>query len=249
LRTESTLVLRFTALGAIAFVFACVAHEAIGHAGACLLTGGKVELLTSTFFRCRPGSRLADAAGPIMNSGLAAIAFFLLRARKRSATARAFLALMVAFNAMWGFGYLSYSAVTGVGDWAFLIGSDGPSQSWAWRILIALVGVWLYAGAMRVIAPHLPSGLPLVAAYLAAALVAMTSVLLQSGPLLPAAREALLEGALAPIGLLYVAVFPRATALNSSALLGDTLVRGFWPCTIGIIIAFLALMGPGYGSA
>ncbi len=114
------------------------------------------------------------------------------------------------------------------------------------RLLMAIAGVWLYAKTMRIISPHLPNGLPLIAAYLAAVTVVLASVLLYSGPLLPAVREALQEGALAPVGLLYLALARRMHAPSSSALLAESPSGWFWPCALGIVIAFLAAMGSGY---
>ena len=243
-----SLTIRFAALGAVAFVFACVAHEAIGHAGTCLLTGGNVELLTSVFFHCRPGLPWVDAAGPLLNLASAVIALMALRVWTGSATARAFIALVLAFNVMWGAGYLPYTAVAGVGDWAFVIEKHGPLPPWILRVVMAFAGLWLYSRTMKIVAPHLPTGRPLIAAYLAGAVVALASVSLYSGPLLPAVREALLEGALAPIGVLYLAIVRRTNAPDTSTLLVETPGRGFWILALGIVIAFLALMGPGYAA-
>jgi hypothetical protein len=210
LHSESSRVLRFAAFGAIAFIVACVSHEAVGHAGACLATGGQVELLTSVYFRCRPGVPLVDAAGPLMNLAVAAVALLVLRARNWPATTRAFIALILGVNAMWGAGCLPHSAFADAGDFSFVLRADGVLPQWAWRFLLVIVGLSIYAGAMRVISPHLPKGRVLAAAYFAAALTAVTSVLFHSGPLLPAIREALVEGALGPIGLLYLALFGKS---------------------------------------
>jgi hypothetical protein len=246
LRPHLSIHLRFAGFGAVAFIFACVAHEAMGHAGSCLLSGETVELLTSVYFRCHPGSAFVDAAGPLMNLLVAAVAWLALRARVWSPATGAFIALVVGFNAMWGAGYLPYSALTNVGDWTFLFADQGAWTIWARRILFAIAGVWLYSRTMRTIAPYLPAGSPLIMAYVAAMVVAMASVLIFSGPWRPASREALLESAIAPLGLAYIALFPRKHAPSSSALRADVPSRWFWPCAIGIVVAFLAVMGPGY---
>jgi len=214
-----------------------------------LLTGGKIELLTSVYFRCRPGSASIDAAGPLMNFALAAIALFALRARDWSATTGAFIALVLAFNAMWGAGYLPYSAVTNLGDWAFIFTDHGVLPAWAWRLLIGIVGVWLYARTMRFVAPYLPSGLPLIAAYVAAVAVVLASVLVNSGPLLPAVREGLLEGAVGPIGILYIAFARRKDASPNSVPVAHAPAHWLWACTLVIVVVFLASMGRGYGAA
>jgi hypothetical protein len=127
-----------------------------------------------------------------MNFVLAAIALFTLRARDWSATARAFIALVFGFNAMWGAGYMPYSALTNIGDWTFVFADHGVLSHWAWHLVVAIAGVLLYARAMRIVSEHLPSGLPLIATYVAAVAVVLMSVALYSGPLQPAVRESLL---------------------------------------------------------
>ena len=59
--------LTLAAVGVVAHVCADVSHEVLGHGVVCLLTGGKMTLLTSVFFRTEPLSRLVAAAGPCAN--------------------------------------------------------------------------------------------------------------------------------------------------------------------------------------
>ena len=92
-------------LAALAFIGACVAHEAVGHGFTCLAAGGRVVLLTSVYFRCQPGAPLVDAAGPLMNLVVAATAAIALRVMRGHSNYSVFLALLVAFSGLWGAGY------------------------------------------------------------------------------------------------------------------------------------------------
>lgn len=94
----------YALLGMLAFVCACIAHEAVGHGGACLASGGRIVLLTSVCFRCQPGLPLVDAAGPLANLAVAGAAWFALARFPLSATTRLLATFVLAFNAMWGAG-------------------------------------------------------------------------------------------------------------------------------------------------
>src|SRR5258708_35955427 len=51
------------AIAAVAFIVACVSHEAVGHGGMCLAVGGRIALLTSVYFHCANGGPITHAAG------------------------------------------------------------------------------------------------------------------------------------------------------------------------------------------
>ena len=241
--------LRFALLGGLAFTSACVAHEALGHGGACLLTGGKVLLLTSVYFRCVPGLPVVDAAGPLMNLLMAAIAMLALRRLRTPGYGRSFTALVVAFNALWGAGYFLFSAVTYQGDWAFVLRDLHIAHSWDWRVLLGVLGAWLYGNALRATSPYLPRGAPLAWAYVAGGVVAMASVMFFSGPMLPALREAAQESLLASAGLLYLAFARTSSAPSALAPVAGPSMRWMWPLGLGLLIVFLTTMGPGFHGA
>ena len=67
------------ALAALAYMAADLAHEAIGHGGACWAAGGRIMRLGSAFFTCSPGMRLIDAAGPLANLLAAGLCLLALR--------------------------------------------------------------------------------------------------------------------------------------------------------------------------
>ncbi len=188
-------------LAALAIIAASVAHEVLGHGAACLLSGGHITLLTTVYFRCSPGTPFVDAGGSVMNL-LVSMAAFVALVRVRDSVLQVFLAFVVAFNGFWAAGTVLSSAVTGAGDWAFVLRGAGASGA---RVVLEAVGVALYAVTLRAVARWLPGGWPLVVAYLVAAGVVGASVFFYPGPRWPALRGALLEGLLAPVGLLVVA--------------------------------------------
>ncbi len=239
--------LRFALMGAVAFVSACVAHEAVGHGGTCLLTGGRVQLLSSVYFRCAPGRALVDAGGPSMNLVVAAMAMWLMR-RLRSPGARTFAALAAAFNAMLGAGYLVFSAVTDHGDWAYVLRAFPAVPNGVARLLIGLLGAWLYRGALRATRPCLPRGAPLAWAWVGGGLVESASVLLFAGPALPALREAVQESLLASVGLLYLA-FAGSSSAQAAPVPVEGARAGWWWVGLGVLLVFLVTLGPGFRAA
>lgn len=199
------------ALSAMAFVSACVSHEALGHGLACIARGDSVEVLTSVYFKCSAASAVVDAAGPSMNLVVAVGAGVALGANPRSPSVRVFLALLVAFSGFWGAGYFVFSGLTDTGDWAFVLHDTALQPLWFWRAAMVTFGAWLYWLALRRVALVLPPGRVLVAAYAAAGAVACASTLFYAGPVGPAMREAAQESLLAALGLPYLALLKSRT--------------------------------------
>ncbi len=194
------------AISALAFIAACVAHEAIGHAGMCIATGAHITLLTSVYFHCSNGRALTDAAGPAMNLIVGGGCWLCLKSGSTlSPYRRVFLVLAMALNLLWGSGYFVYSAVTDTGDLAFALRDLALQPKPLWLFLMGAVGVCLYAGSVRLVAGELPAGVPLLTAYLAAGVVSCTAASLFNGAVLPALREAALESVGASFGLLLLA--------------------------------------------
>jgi hypothetical protein len=239
--------IRYVLLGMVAFVCACVSHEAIGHGGACLATGGRVVLLTSVFFRCEPGSSFVDVAGTLMNLAVAGLAWLAWTKGTPSPTLRLFAIFVFAFNALWGTGYLIYSAVLDTGDLAFVWRLNPVAEPWLWRILLGVAGVFLYSRAMRTLAPLLPPRLPVLLVYLSAGALAVSSVTLARTDLLAAVREALAESLLASAGLAYLALVsrrPHDVDTNAAPISG-----WFTMAAVPIIGVFLYSLGRGLGPA
>ena len=238
------------AIAALAFVLACVAHEAFGHGGMCVAVGGHVTLLTSVYFRCSTGGPLTDAAGPIMNLAVGAVFGGVLRTRRSlSPSWRLLLVFAMAFNLFWGAGYFVFSAVTNTGDWAFVLRELALQPSWLWRCLTGALGVYLYYRSVALVALHLPSGTPLVAPYLVAGTVSCFAALFFAGPTLPAIREAAQESFGAAVGLLLLA-YRNSSRVDSQPSVVFVNRSGGWVFTSALVtLAFVATLGRGYGHA
>jgi hypothetical protein len=80
--------LTLAAIAMVAFLIANVAHEGLGHGGACVLVGGRPVALSSAWFEGEYagvsdwGRRAELAGGTLANLVLAAVFYLLLRARK-----------------------------------------------------------------------------------------------------------------------------------------------------------------------
>jgi hypothetical protein len=149
-------------VASIAIVVYCltnVAHEGIGHGGACLLLGGKPILFNAAFFTCGPTgpteTRIIMSAGGILNLMLALIAALGLRLRRgRPGAAHYFFWLLLAVNFLMPSAYLGFSGIGGFGDWAELV--KGWQPWWLWRIvLIAISAVLYFWIAPRLLMPGL----------------------------------------------------------------------------------------------
>ncbi len=135
--------LTVTSLGILAYILGNLIHEALGHAGACLITGGHPLLITTVNMVCSADNRVVIAAGSIMNALAAVIFLFLLRATSpQSPRLKYFLWLSMTLNLLSPAGYLAFSGIGGFGDWAMFI--QGFPAQWAWRIALTIVGSAAY---------------------------------------------------------------------------------------------------------
>lgn len=232
----------------LAFICACVPHEAIGHGGACLVTGGHIELLTSVFFHCNPVNGFVDAAGIIVNLVVAALAWWAFKRCPPNSTMRVFALFVFAFNIFWSTGYFIYSAVLDIGDLSFIWRDNQGLPPWLWRALLGALGVFLYGRAMRVMSPHLPSRLAVMIVYLSAGALAVISVTLAKTDLPAAIREALAESVLAFAGLAYLALASRSSRA-SDATPTSPISGWFTIAAVPIIAVFLLSLGRGLGPA
>lgn len=144
------------AVAVSAMMAATVAHEALGHGGACLAMGGKVTLLTSVYFRCNPSGPWIDAGGPIGNLVAAVLALMILPLMKSGAS-RLFAALLFAFSASWFAGYAIYSFLLLKGDYVLALRGFLPHLTAEMPIRIAAVvgGLALYPISRKIVARYL----------------------------------------------------------------------------------------------
>ena len=137
-------VLTVSAIAVLVYALATVLHEGVGHGGACVLVHGAPRLISSMQFDCglpdgaHGAERIVAAGGTIATllGGLAALALY--QVSRLPGGIRYSLWLFAAVNLMQGTGYLLYSGVGNVGDWAQVI--QGIEPEWLWRIVLAAVG-------------------------------------------------------------------------------------------------------------
>lgn len=244
-------------VGALALMAMCLvtfAHEAAGHGGACLALGGRVELLTTSLFRCDRASPLIDAAGPSTNLLLGGLALLLrTQVSVRRAALRLFLILVTAFSLFWEGGYLVQAMATRDGDSYFAARDLLGEPSLGWRIVLGAAGVAIYAGAAVVTARGLTALFAGRAqarraartAWVVAVAGAALAALLYQGP--HAGRnvhDALTEIGLAALPLLLIPGGGRATSASE-----DRTPIVFGPATVVLAVVvfglFAALQGRG----
>ena len=144
--------LTVASLGVIAFIVQNVIHEGFGHGGACVLVGGDPVALSTAYFDCdyngvsTAGRKFVAAAGSLLNVATAVLFLAWLRRVSSNGALRLFLWLSVALGLLTGTGYLLFSGVLNVGDWAVII--DGYEPHALWRILLTIAGIGLYLGCI-----------------------------------------------------------------------------------------------------
>lgn len=208
------------AIAALAYSLANVVHEGLGHGGACLLLGARPTMFNAIFFNYDESTasdtvqRLIAAAGSTVNVivGLSLVA--LLRSRARLAPRlRYFLWLFAAVNLLTAFGYLCYSGVGGIGDWARVI--EGAEPAIVFRLVMTAIGGVLYFGvAPRLLMPAIDPFLgvdPLERIRRAKRLMLL--------PYFIGAATLIVAGILNPLGMEIVLISAAAASLGGTSLL------------------------------
>jgi hypothetical protein len=140
--------LTVAAIAVITYAFGNIVHEAAGHGGACLLSGGRVLVVSTVHMECSAETRLVMAGGTLMNIVAGALCFALLRATARTfPRLRYFLWLSMTVNLFSAAGYFAFSGIGGLGDWASFI--QGLSPQWLWRIGMTIFGAATYMMVAR----------------------------------------------------------------------------------------------------
>jgi hypothetical protein len=244
------------AVACSAYLVADLAHEAFGHAGACLALGGKSLLLSTTYEACSIRSRLIDGAGPLAGIAAALLAWTWLRlAPPKAIAARAFLCLTFAFAIFWNVGYLIKSGLTDQGDWAFVIAGLEPRL--AWHIGLTVLGIILYGASMRLLGTAVVRNFPAdgeqgmrplffaLTAYLAAGLLSAAAAFFDPRGASTILTDAL-PSSLGSIGLVWVGYFlnKRRPDLRIPIRLAPGWILAGLVCTA----FFVAILGPGLRS-
>jgi hypothetical protein len=157
--------LTVAAIAVVTHALSSFLHEAFGHGGACLAVGCTPRLVTTMQFRGDEGSlpRLAvdaiSAGGTFANLGVAAIAVLILRRYRGPArTAWFFLWLFATVNLLAASGYLLYSGLANIGDWANIV--RGHEPAWLWHVILMAIGAPGYWLATRWMMDRLGRRLP-----------------------------------------------------------------------------------------
>lgn len=221
---------------AMCLVTAC--HEALGHGGACLATGGAIQLLSSSLFRCAPASPLVDAAGPVANLAAGALAWSAAR-HVRAPALRLLLVMVGALAWFWDSGYAARAMLMRDGDLYFGLAGAFGSVSTTVRVAVTAAGVGLYVATLRLARSALavwPPGTGRTA-WLAATLAALLAALVGAHEPLHGLRDAALE-----IGL---ASAPLSWMGGDAASEGLARERGLTVAAAVVFAAFVLLLGRG----
>jgi hypothetical protein len=245
------------AVAVTAYALFDLVHEVAGHGIATLLVPNVRALsLTTVALQTSRESRIVAAAGSIANVlvGLAALGLF-HRATRFSATPY-FLWLFGSANLMNGVGYLFYSALTGLGDWAVVI--EGLPPGWLWRLGLGIVGAVGYVWVVRLAAGELARAVERNLA-VRAAIARVVFVSYVAGGVLIIAGAALnpISGGLvllsgvssgfaATAGLLRVPIMVDDRTVGVGSGKGLVAPSAGW-IAAGVVVGFLfvAVVGPG----
>jgi hypothetical protein len=243
-------------VAAIALTAMCLVtfdHEALGHGGLCLAIGGRIEVLTSSIFRCNVRSIWIDPAGPLAN--LLAGSLSLLIANwipRRHIAVRLFLTLIATFSLFWESGYLIKAMLGRNGDLYFAAEVLLGEPSLWWRIMGTGAGIILYVITARWVSRALTGLFPheglarraAQVAWVAASLGAALAALLHGGRGWAGFRDAVLEISAASVPLLFIARMSHVSAVASS----PAPIRRNWKVmclSLAIYAVFVATLGRG----
>lgn len=251
------------AIAVVAYGAANLLHEGIGHGVACALAGCRPDGMSSIHFSgsydgvSEGARRMVAAGGSVVNALAGGAAWAALR-HARGSHWRVFLWLFAFVNLLQATGYLLFSGLGNVGDWAEVIGGAAPA--WAFRGGLALAGGASYywvarecaRAAATLVGTQAPDrerrarGLAWTAYFTGGALYCLSGVLNPLGPLLVliSAAAASLGGT---SGLLWCTRFLESPAFAAAAAPPVTLARhaGWIAAGIAMAVAFVAVLGPG----
>jgi hypothetical protein len=257
--SEHSDALTIGAIAVFSYVIATMLHEGVGHGGACYITGGKVQLISTVAEQCSADNQLVTAGGTLMNAATALVCFFLGRLTSpKAARLRFFFWLTMAVSLYMPAGYFVFSGIGGFGDWAQFI--KGFQPQWAWRVGMTIFGAAAYMLSARFLLLELR---PLIGSDKERVVRAarLSKISYFTGGIL-----ACIAGALNPDGFILVALSAAASTFGGTSgllwtldwLKGDRIPRGSfedpalirrnwaWIAGAAVLAAvFIGFFGPG----
>jgi hypothetical protein len=257
--------LTVVAIAIVAYALANVVHEGLGHGGACLVVGCTPKVLSTMDFDgdntglSRAATNFIEAGGTLANLLAAAAAFAWFRKFGAAPVhARYFAWLFGTVNLLHATGYLLFSGVGNIGDWAAIV--RGLQPAWAWRTAMAVLGGTAYWFSVRyaliTMGPFIGGESP--ERY-------RRGLTLMLVPYVTGAALYLVAGAFNPAGLWLLAISGAAASLGGTSglawgpqyLRGTIIPRATLPATAiprsigwiltaaGVALVFVAILGPG----
>ncbi|MES1196773.1 MAG: hypothetical protein ABUL58_07500 [Steroidobacter sp.] len=238
------------AIGIFAYLSADIAHHAMGHGGACLLTGGTINLLSSVFVDCSLRGAVIDLAGPFANLTCGVIAL-LLSARAFAPASKLFWILAAAFNLFWFEMQMAFSAATRTDDWAWPIQQFGIADIWRYALIVA--GLIAYRLTIQLIAKRFApyatakSRVQQIAfiSWISAGLLALLTASFDHHPANAIWHYALPQSMLLSLGLLFIPGRIKHFLPSETGGTAITYSRYWTVMALLTAVMSIALLGPG----
>lgn len=241
------------AVGIVAFAAVDVAHEALGHGVAALLSPGVSILSISTVALSTNATNPWIAlAGPALNVLLGIITMAWFRRGTGFGPGAFFVWLFGIVNLLNGFGYGVYSGVLDFGDLANA--TRGLEPHVAWRVGMGLVGALGYYASLRIAASSLARRLRaagigtgclpslLWPAYLAGSVLFVLGAALNPIPSL-VLLSGVSGGFVCMAGLPAVAAMVPVEGSPSAPVLGRA--TAWLVIAVAVAVVFVGVLGPG----
>ena len=136
------------------YIVSNIGHEIGGHASACVAVGAKLKTISANYIECNADGvtpfahGLEKAAGSTVNLVLFLLAQLSLRIGAQSGSlSRYSVWLMSSVNSLQAAGYLLFSGLMNVGDWAGI--AEYAGQPIAVRAALTVIGAGLYLAFIR----------------------------------------------------------------------------------------------------
>ena len=138
--------LTVAAIAAVAHSLNVAFHEGV-HALTCLAVGSHLQEYSALYVECDSPTvlqgKMVAGSAPLYNLLAGVLLWIILRESRRLASeVQFFIWLFMLMNWFWGAGYLIFSGIANVGDFAVVI--RGWQPIWLWRVLMVIVGIVFY---------------------------------------------------------------------------------------------------------